>query len=91
MTDESKIVAQLARLARLKLTPAEEAEFTRQIPRILAYVDQLKNVETENGPIDGEENATLRPDQVESYITPDKIINQAPQRNDRFWQVPPVK
>jgi len=35
----------VATLARLALTPAEQAEFTRQLGDVLAYVEQLKQVD----------------------------------------------
>ena len=35
----------IANLARLALTPAEKAEFTRQLGDVLVYVEQLKQVD----------------------------------------------
>jgi aspartyl-tRNA(Asn)/glutamyl-tRNA(Gln) amidotransferase subunit C len=35
----------VANLARLALTPAEKAEFSRQLGDVLAYIEQLKQVD----------------------------------------------
>ena len=91
MTDEPSVIHQLANLARLKLTAAEEAEFSEQIPKILAYVDQLKHVDVSTVPADSDQAAQVRDDVAQPFTAADEIINQAPTKNDRFWQVPPVK
>ncbi len=40
-------VTQVAHLARLELTPAELETMTRQLSSIVAYVDQLRQVNTD--------------------------------------------
>ena len=39
-------VEYFARLARIKLTDAEKAKFTKELGDILAYVEELKAVDT---------------------------------------------
>lgn len=40
-------IAHIARLARLKLTEAEVAEFTPQLDRILSYIGELNEIDTD--------------------------------------------
>ena len=37
-------VSHLAKLARVRLTPEEEQEFTSELPKILDFVEQLRQV-----------------------------------------------
>ena len=41
-------VRKVAHLARLELTPGEEAKFTTQLSDILDYFEQLSELDTEN-------------------------------------------
>jgi aspartyl-tRNA(Asn)/glutamyl-tRNA(Gln) amidotransferase subunit C len=43
-------VARVARLARLQLTPEETARFADQLGRILAYAEQVQQVDTTGVP-----------------------------------------
>ncbi len=38
----------VAKLARIKLTPQEKKDFSRQISDVLSYMDRLNKVDTEN-------------------------------------------
>lgn len=41
-------IKHIAELARLKLTPEEEKEFSGQLETVLRYVEKLKEVDTKN-------------------------------------------
>ena len=43
-------VKYIAHLSRLKLTSEEEKKFTRQLAKILSYVNKLREVNTKNVP-----------------------------------------
>ncbi len=91
MDDHHALISQLAHLARLKLTPEETEAFSQQIPNIVAYVDQLKNVDIDMAPDVDPVVATLRPDIAEPSGVENEIRSQGPTMADRFWKVPTVK
>ncbi len=91
MDDQHALISQLATLARLKLSAEETAAFEEQIPRLLAYVDQLKSVETGTVPEVDQQQAVLRPDVAEPSGIEADIRAQGPTMADQFWKVPPVK
>lgn len=86
-------VQHIALLARLRLTPAEEATFTAQLDRILAYMEKLNELETANvlpfsQAIDGA-NA-LREDAVTNQPDPESLLANAPERDGTFFKVPKI-
>ncbi|MFP4133463.1 MAG: Asp-tRNA(Asn)/Glu-tRNA(Gln) amidotransferase subunit GatC [Halothece sp.] len=86
-------VQKVAHLARLELTPEEEQQFTTQLSGILEYVEQLNELDTTDVPpttraIDVE-NVT-RPDEVRPYADHQALLEQAPNREDEFFQVPQI-
>ncbi|MFH0856399.1 MAG: Asp-tRNA(Asn)/Glu-tRNA(Gln) amidotransferase subunit GatC [bacterium] len=88
-------IEQIANLARIKLSENEKDKYIKQFSDILEYFEQLKEVDTEN--IEPLINANLsvnsmREDRVESCdksIT-DKIIEQVPEKKDRYVKVKKV-
>jgi aspartyl-tRNA(Asn)/glutamyl-tRNA(Gln) amidotransferase subunit C len=90
-------VQKVAHLARLALTPEEEAKFTTQLNGILDYFEQLSELDTANvvpttRAIDMS-NIT-RPDQLESYGNRDQILASAPEQEEtaqgEFFKVPKI-
>lgn len=86
-------VEQVARLARLELTPAEKELFAEQMGSILGYVEKLKELDTEGivptshaVPM---ENA-FREDAVRPSIGLEKALANAPERAGSFFAVPKV-
>jgi aspartyl-tRNA(Asn)/glutamyl-tRNA(Gln) amidotransferase subunit C len=83
----------VAHLARLELTDAELATMTDQLRAIVAYVDQLKQVNT-----DGVEpmahavevHNVFRPDESAPSLPVDAALANAPDRRDNFYSVPAV-
>ena len=86
-------VRQVARLARINLTQDEVQQFADQLSDILAYVEQLNELDT-----DGVEPTThplrmsnvFRPDQVGQSFTNQQALANAPQRQGDFFAVPKV-
>jgi aspartyl-tRNA(Asn)/glutamyl-tRNA(Gln) amidotransferase subunit C len=86
-------VEHVAKLARLELTEQEADTFTGQLDAILAYVDKLKELNTDGiiptahaVPM---ENA-FREDQVQPSIGVENALANAPARAESFFRVPKV-
>ena len=82
-------ILKAAALAKLKLTAKEEDKFAAELANIVAYVDELKSVDTENieavSHITGLENS-FREDSLE-ILEEDKL----PHGQDLIGQTPKVK
>jgi aspartyl-tRNA(Asn)/glutamyl-tRNA(Gln) amidotransferase subunit C len=87
-------VLRIAQLARLELTNDEVDLFTRQLADILAYVEQIQELDTTgvpptshvmNQPID-------RPDEPRSTLPRDEALENAPEaaRQAGLFKVPRV-
>jgi aspartyl-tRNA(Asn)/glutamyl-tRNA(Gln) amidotransferase subunit C len=84
-------VAAIARLARLELTEAEIDLFALQLTGILAYVDQIRDVDTTGAANTAAAGAPLRDDDVQRSLPRDEILRQAPDAADSgFFKVPRV-
>ena len=86
-------VHKVAHLARLELTPEEEAQFTTQLGDILDYFEQLSqldvtNVEPTTRAIDVS-NIT-RPDTLIPGQDRDRILAGAPEQEGDFFKVPKI-
>jgi len=84
----------LAKLSRLTLSAEENKEFARQLPEILAFVDQLNNV-TKTKAVDLKPTvvpmAQLRDDEVSgTRLTMDELEKLAPAWRDGQLEVPAV-
>jgi aspartyl-tRNA(Asn)/glutamyl-tRNA(Gln) amidotransferase subunit C len=86
-------VKHIAGLARIKLSD-EELELTgHQLSRIIEWVEQLDEVDTEGvEPMTSvvEMELRLRADQVTDGGHPDKIVGNAPEEAHGFFAVPKV-
>lgn len=86
-------VSAIARLARLELTEAELDLFARQLTGILAYADQIRDVDTAAAarPSSAAPAAPLRDDEVQTSLPRDEILRQAPgTAGSGFFKVPRV-
>jgi aspartyl-tRNA(Asn)/glutamyl-tRNA(Gln) amidotransferase subunit C len=86
-------VRRIAALANLELTPEEISRFTHDLSRILDYIDQLKEVDTENvAPLDHvhERTGQGRPDEVGECLSPEEALRNAPDREVDLFRVPRV-
>ena len=86
-------VEQVARLARLELTPAEKELFAEQMGSILGYVEKLKELDTEGiiptshaVPMEN----SFREDAVRPSIGLEKALANSPERAGSFFAVPKV-
>jgi aspartyl-tRNA(Asn)/glutamyl-tRNA(Gln) amidotransferase subunit C len=89
-------VARVAVLARLRLTAAEESEFTAQLEQILGYMDKLNEIDTNTVlPFShrnwlGDLVENLREDKVANKPSTDALLANAPDRDGTFFKVPKI-
>jgi aspartyl-tRNA(Asn)/glutamyl-tRNA(Gln) amidotransferase subunit C len=83
----------VAKLARLELTDAERETMTRQLGRIVDYVAQLQQVDTEGvEPLAHalDVSNVFRPDEPAPSLPVDEALANAPKRSGAFYSVPAV-
>ncbi|HTL48164.1 MAG TPA: Asp-tRNA(Asn)/Glu-tRNA(Gln) amidotransferase subunit GatC [Verrucomicrobiae bacterium] len=86
-------IDKVAELARIKLKPAEKAKLEEDLKSILAYVEQLRQVDTKNV---AETSHVLdltnvfRKDEVKPSEVRDSVLESAPARQGKFFKVPKV-
>lgn len=86
-------VRKVAKLARLNITPEEEAVLPEQLSGILDYVEQLKELDTE-----GIEPTTraidvkniFRTDTQKTFGDRESLLENAPEREEDFFRVPKI-
>ncbi len=86
-------VRKVAHLARLKLTPAEEEQFTAQLGDILGYFDQLNELDvTDVAPTTRaiDVSNVVRVDALQPYPDREAILESAPDRDGDFFKVPKI-
>lgn len=86
-------VGRVAALARLDLSPEEEAKLTDELGRILQYMERLNELDTTGVspsahpiPVSG----TFRADEPEQFQQIAEMLSQAPDRRDGYYRVPRV-
>ncbi len=85
-------IDQLARLARLNLAEGEKDELVNDLARILHFVDQLKEEDTDNVEplIFLNPESRTRDDKTISTISREEAFQNAPDKNSEFFKVPKV-
>jgi aspartyl-tRNA(Asn)/glutamyl-tRNA(Gln) amidotransferase subunit C len=86
-------VLHVAELARLSLRPEEIGPFTRQLNDILAYVQQLQEVDTNGVPPTAHVvpvTTPFREDRVTAGLDRERALDNAPAREDGAFVVPRV-
>ena len=93
MTIDAKTTAKIARLARLKLSEAEQTKAAADLSTILGWVAQLDEVNVDGvAPLSSVNDAQLRrrPDAVTDGGQADAILANAPAKTADFFTVPKV-
>ncbi|MFA5040272.1 MAG: Asp-tRNA(Asn)/Glu-tRNA(Gln) amidotransferase subunit GatC [Bdellovibrionales bacterium] len=93
MSIDQKLVAKIASLARLKIPAEEQALVAGELNKILAWVEQLNEVNVEGvEPLANVNDASLRmrPDVVNDGGHPEDILANAPASTADFFTVPKV-
>jgi aspartyl-tRNA(Asn)/glutamyl-tRNA(Gln) amidotransferase subunit C len=86
-------VHKVAHLARLDLTPQEEAQFTTQLSGILDYFEQLSELDVTDVPPTTraiEVVNVVRSDVLQPYPEREAILDNAPDRDGNFFKVPKI-
>lgn len=90
-------IRKIAKLAHLEITDAEVAIYEPQMVSIVAYVEQLDELDTENiepaiGGLtpEGEQTATERADTPHESLGQKLALDQAPCAVEGHFQVPKV-
>lgn len=90
--DEAQ-VRHISHLARLNPTDEEVQLFSQQLSSILAYVEQLNEVDTSEVPPTAHAlpvSNVFREDVPGDSLSPDEALANAPQRDGSFFAVPKV-
>ena len=88
-----KDVEYAAKLARLELTEEERVAYQRELDKVVEYIDQLNEVDTENVPVTSHViplQNVLREDEVLPSLSADQALANAPKSEDGFFRVPRV-
>lgn len=86
-------VRHISMLARLKPSDEEVSRFSEQLSAILAYMEQLNEVDTTDVPPTAHAlpvHNVFREDRPGLSLAPDQALANAPQREGNFFAVPKV-
>ena len=86
-------VKKVAELARLELNENEIDNHSKQLEKILDYINQLEKIDTENTPCTTraiEVVNVLRKDMQKDYTDKNKLLDLAPNREEDFFKVPKI-
>ena len=86
-------VKKVAQLARLELNESEINQHAEQLEKILEYIKQLEEINTENVPCTTraiEVVNVLRKDEKKNYENSEEILDLAPSRENKFFKVPKI-
>jgi len=91
-----KQIEHIAKLARIELTEAEKNKYSKELSKILDYMNKLNELETKN--IEPMAQATeitnvFRKDENPDQIDPEKLkhlFDQAPDKKDGFIKTKPI-
>ena len=86
-------VRHISHLARLNPSDKEVERFSEQLSAILAYVDQLSELDTNDVPPTAHAlpiHNVFRADTPHQSLSPDQALTNAPQREGNFFAVPKV-
>jgi len=84
-------ILKIAKLARLEIEEEKIEKFTEEFNKILKYFEKLKQVDTEKvEPFAYLKENFFREDEVKDFKDKERILEIAPERQDRFFKVKKV-
>ncbi len=86
-------IKKVAGLARLEFSEIELEQFTEQLSKIVSFVEQLNEVQTDGvEPLahPSEIHSVLRADEQRDGLTRESALANSPNQNGEFFLVPPV-
>lgn len=93
MSTDIQTIRKIAHLARLEFNEEKEQEVLQDLNKILNWVDQLRELDTENvEPLIhmSEEVNVLREDAVQNTVTHEEALLNAPKKDSDYFRVPKV-
>ena len=93
MSIDNSTVKKVAKLARIEINDEEETTLITELNNILGWVDELKQVDTDNvEPMLSvfNESMQMREDKAESNFDNSQILDNSPESNSGFFVVPKV-
>ena len=94
MPIDAKVVEHVAALSRLELDPAEAPRFVKELQSILAYVEQLQELDVEGieptSQVGAGVKIALREDVAVPSDVREEALEQAPDRDGDYFRVPRV-
>ncbi|MEJ8802937.1 Asp-tRNA(Asn)/Glu-tRNA(Gln) amidotransferase subunit GatC [Pontibacter sp. H249] len=93
MSTDIQTIRKLAHLARLEFNEEKEQEVLQDLNKILNWVDQLRELDTENvEPLThmSEEMNVMREDVAQNTITHEQALLNAPKKDSDYFRVPKV-
>lgn len=86
-------VEKLAHLGRLEFSEEEKESMIQDMDKILAFVDKISELDLDNvEPLVylTEEGNVLRKDKVETEVSKDEALKNAPDKDTDYFRVPKV-
>ena len=86
-------VEHIAMLARLELTDEQKTRYREQLEAILDHVAKLQELDTQDVPPTASVSVgqmPLRADESRPGLSPQALLENAPQQDDGQFQIPPV-
>ena len=93
MNIDRSTIQKIAHLSRLEIEPGQEEAYLKDLNAILAWVDQLKSIDTTGvEPLIhlSEEVNVLREDVPQAPLTHQQALHLAPKKNSDYYLVPKV-
>lgn len=93
MKIDQTLIDKLAKLSQLEFNPDSKAKMEEDLNKILAFVDKLNEIDTDN--VDpliymNEETNKLREDEVGEHLPKEKALKNAPSKDSDYFKVPTV-
>ena len=93
MKIDQTLIDKLARLSQLEFNSDTKAKMEDDLNKILAFVDKLNEVDTENvEPLIylNKETNKLREDEIGEHLPKEKALKNAPSKDSDYFKVPTV-
>ncbi len=93
MKIDQTLIDKLARLSQLEFNSDTKAKMEDDLNKILAFVDKLNEVDTENvEPLIylNEETNKLREDEIGEHLPKERALKNAPSKDSDYFKVPTV-
>jgi aspartyl-tRNA(Asn)/glutamyl-tRNA(Gln) amidotransferase subunit C len=90
-----ELIQKLKRLSNIELTTDEEKIIKEDLNKLLDYMSELDEINVEGveeltNPINEEIKAPLHKDNPEEFENREKIIDNFPEKNDKYLRVPGI-